>query len=236
MDSAVQRSSLDIVKFLHEYRTEGCTKRARDDATIAGHLDVVKFCYENRTEGAPQPPWTAHKLLNIVQFAHEHRTEGYTTIAMNGASRSISRDLTLLRHLHENRMEGCTVEVLYSAVAADNTVIVVFLLANRPEIPSPLREMVRESGGFHVVGYLCRNARHEIADGLLNKFATENARMSMDTLCRQSTKGCLFGVRVVAQARSHYIVEDITQCLRAAHATGATKMPTSNGVGLINRT
>lgn len=108
-----------------------------------------------------------------------------------------------------------------------------------------LRELVRESGGFHVVRYLCHNARHEIADGLLNEFATENACMSMDTLCRQSTKGCPFEVQVVAQARSHleivkmlshYITEDITQCLRAAHATGATKMSKSNGVGLINRT
>ena len=42
---------LEVVNFLHENRTEGCTERAMNWAAENGHLDVVKFLHENRTEG-----------------------------------------------------------------------------------------------------------------------------------------------------------------------------------------
>ena len=42
---------LEVVKWLHENRTEGCSKCAMDWAAKNGHLDVVKFLHENRTEG-----------------------------------------------------------------------------------------------------------------------------------------------------------------------------------------
>ena len=43
-----ENGHLDVVKFLHENRTEGCTKYAMDYASRNGHLDVVKFLRKNR--------------------------------------------------------------------------------------------------------------------------------------------------------------------------------------------
>ena len=51
MDYASQNGHLNVVKFLHENRNEGCTTCAMDYASENGHLDVVKFLHENRTEG-----------------------------------------------------------------------------------------------------------------------------------------------------------------------------------------
>jgi len=43
MDWAARFGYLEIVKFLHENRTEGCTVDAMDYAAQHGHFEVVKF-------------------------------------------------------------------------------------------------------------------------------------------------------------------------------------------------
>ena len=43
MNCAVDNGHLEIVKFLHYNRTEGCTRRAMNLAAENGHLEVVKF-------------------------------------------------------------------------------------------------------------------------------------------------------------------------------------------------
>ena len=51
MDWAAKNGHLDVVVWLHENRTEGCSVEAMDWAAKNGHLDVVKWLHENRTEG-----------------------------------------------------------------------------------------------------------------------------------------------------------------------------------------
>ena len=51
MDYAAKNGHLEVVKCLHENRTEGCTKDAMDWAAKNGHLEVVKWLHDNRTEG-----------------------------------------------------------------------------------------------------------------------------------------------------------------------------------------
>jgi hypothetical protein len=48
---AAENGHLDIVKWLHEHRIEGCTTNAMDNAAGNGHLDIVKWLHEYRTEG-----------------------------------------------------------------------------------------------------------------------------------------------------------------------------------------
>ena len=47
MDCVAERGHLEIVKWLHFNRTEGCTTKAMDCAAEKGHLEVVKCLKEN---------------------------------------------------------------------------------------------------------------------------------------------------------------------------------------------
>ena len=50
MDRAAAGGHLDVVRWLHENRTEGCTTRAMDRAVDYGYLDVVRWLSSNRAE------------------------------------------------------------------------------------------------------------------------------------------------------------------------------------------
>lgn len=74
MDWAAGKGYLEIVKFLHENRKEGCTKYAMTWAMENGHLHIVKFLDENRTEGCTTDAiswaaWNGHS--EIVDFLRE---------------------------------------------------------------------------------------------------------------------------------------------------------------------
>jgi hypothetical protein len=47
MDWAAENGHLQVVEWLHENRTEGCTTNAMDSATHNGHLHVVEWLHEN---------------------------------------------------------------------------------------------------------------------------------------------------------------------------------------------
>ena len=51
MNWASENGHLEVVKWLHSNRTEGCTRRAMDMASENGHLEIVKWLHFNRTEG-----------------------------------------------------------------------------------------------------------------------------------------------------------------------------------------
>ncbi|MHB1952776.1 MAG: ankyrin repeat domain-containing protein, partial [Sulfobacillus sp.] len=86
MDYAAAYGHLPIVEFLHQNRTEGCTKDAMDRAAANGHLPIVKFLHQNRSEGCTKDAMdcaAANGHLPIVEFLHQNRTEGCTKDAMD---------------------------------------------------------------------------------------------------------------------------------------------------------
>lgn len=52
MDLAAKNGHLEVVKWLHENRTEGCSIDALERAAENGHLEIVKWLCENRREGS----------------------------------------------------------------------------------------------------------------------------------------------------------------------------------------
>jgi hypothetical protein len=77
--NAAEKGYIDIVKYLHENRKEGCSANAMGRAAMFGHFDVVKWLYENRTEGCINNDIgnTLHYGYNdIFEFLKEHY--GYT--------------------------------------------------------------------------------------------------------------------------------------------------------------
>ena len=82
MDWAAFYGHLDVIKWLHENRKEGCTTDAMDFAAGNGHLEVVKWLHENRKEGCTGDAMdlaSENGHLEIVKWLHENRTEECTT-------------------------------------------------------------------------------------------------------------------------------------------------------------
>ena len=72
MDMAFKYDYLELVKFLHENRTEWCTVKAMDYACQNGHLNVVKSLHKNKSEG-----WTSSTKFNFIK-------NGYTILCLVG--------------------------------------------------------------------------------------------------------------------------------------------------------
>ncbi|KAJ3106990.1 hypothetical protein HDU96_008044 [Phlyctochytrium bullatum] len=75
MDVAAGEGRLEVVKFLHHRRSEGCTVTAMNNAAGEGHLDVVRFLKENRTEGCTEEAViraTAGGHIEVVKYLVEN--------------------------------------------------------------------------------------------------------------------------------------------------------------------
>ncbi|EGG18625.1 hypothetical protein DFA_04120 [Cavenderia fasciculata] len=69
-------------------------------------LDIVKFIHENRSEGCTTDAMDNAKNIEVTKFLHFNRSEGCTTKAMDNAA--IRFDLETVTFLHKHRTEGCT--------------------------------------------------------------------------------------------------------------------------------
>ena len=74
-NACAKNGHLEIVKILHENRTEGCTAWTMNSAAENGHLEVLKFLHENRNEG--YTAWamnraTSNGHLEVAKWLHEN--------------------------------------------------------------------------------------------------------------------------------------------------------------------
>jgi hypothetical protein len=96
MADAARNGHLEVVKWLHDNRSEGCTTRAMDDAAYNGHLDVIKWLHCNRTEGCSKDAmdWAArYGHLDVVKWLHANRSEGCTKYAIDSAESFLHLDV-----------------------------------------------------------------------------------------------------------------------------------------------
>lgn len=87
MDDAAQLNSMDVVRFLQENRTEGCSERAIALSAQHGHFRMVKYLYAH---GAPCTPAAVDMAatnghLDIVRYLI-NRNVGPTAEALTGAA------------------------------------------------------------------------------------------------------------------------------------------------------
>ena len=88
MDSAAMKGHLDVVKWLHVYRMEGCSENAMNLAAANGYLHVVRWLHDNRIQGCTAAAMTLaaqNGHLNVVEFLHKNRTEGDVGSAIDWA-------------------------------------------------------------------------------------------------------------------------------------------------------
>ncbi len=154
MDYAARYGHLDVIKWLHENRIEGCTPYAMLWASANDHLDVIKFLHENREEGCSV--WAMNRAaasghLHIVKWLHENRKEGCTTNAMNRAA--ANGHLFIVKWLHENRKEGCTMYAMKWAQESVKVVSRESFLASLRLANERKRYAFPECGGLY---WLCK--------------------------------------------------------------------------------
>ncbi|KAL7748676.1 hypothetical protein RI367_005829 [Sorochytrium milnesiophthora] len=114
MNSAARIGGLELVRFLHEHRTEGCTEQAW----------VVRHYPEQLTEDALS--WVAeYSRADIIEHLHMLPNAPFSAATMDGAA--ASGDLELVRWFHLNRKEGCTAHAMKRAAQSGYLSIVKFL-------------------------------------------------------------------------------------------------------------
>ncbi|KAF1783525.1 Ankyrin repeat-containing domain [Phytophthora cactorum] len=126
MDNAAYYGHIEVVKWLHDNRREGCTVDAMNLAARNGHLDVVKWLHLNRTEGCTTAAMDCaadRGHLDVVQWLAENRSEGCTTIALDGAV--INKHRAVADWLLRNRSEGGTAAIM-AAIAARGDIEAVY--------------------------------------------------------------------------------------------------------------
>lgn len=129
---ACLHGQLEILKYFHENAPElTCTTMAMDTAAARGHLDIVRFLHEHRSEGCTTHAMNMAAMnghLDVIQFLDTHRSEGCTTLAMDSAA--MWGHLEVLRYLHEHRSEGCTIKAFTEAKLRGHTQVLEFLQAS----------------------------------------------------------------------------------------------------------
>ncbi|EFA75380.1 hypothetical protein PPL_11457 [Heterostelium album PN500] len=60
----LKKNNLEIVKYLHSNRSEGCSSKAMENAIDAGNIEIVSWLYNNRTEDFNQQ--TMDKLFVVI--------------------------------------------------------------------------------------------------------------------------------------------------------------------------
>ncbi|OWZ11176.1 hypothetical protein PHMEG_00015844, partial [Phytophthora megakarya] len=105
---------LNIVKWLHEDSSVGCTKQAMDRAACNDHLEVVKL-HVHRTEGCTTNALdgAAQNGISGFQVVHAHRREGCTTRAMTLAANDGHR--RVVQWLYKHRSEDLTFSAVHNA-------------------------------------------------------------------------------------------------------------------------
>jgi hypothetical protein len=112
MDLAAGNGCLEVVKWLHQNRTEGCTEWAMSCAAQTGYLELVKWLHNNRNEGCNI--WAMNSAartgcLEVIQWLHQNRTEGCTTYAICWAAGD--NYLEVVKWLYKNRPECHNIEL-----------------------------------------------------------------------------------------------------------------------------
>ncbi|ETP42789.1 hypothetical protein F442_10317, partial [Phytophthora nicotianae P10297] len=130
MDGAATNGHLNVIKWLHEHRSEGCTHMAPFHAARHGHLEVIQWLHAHYPDkfvrqAMDQAAGNGH--LHIVRWLHENCREGCTAYAMYLAARN--GHLNVMLYLLEHRSEGFPSNVM---TAAHNFEVQCLFSSSRP--------------------------------------------------------------------------------------------------------
>ncbi|ATE82274.1 Ankyrin repeat domain containing protein [Pandoravirus salinus] len=152
MNITAGNGHLDVVKFLHDHRTEGCTTDAMNDAAAFGHLDVVKFLHANRSEGCtPRAIVGAARLghVDMVAWLYRNRPECAVppSAALDDAARYGHTDVVLF--LHDRAQVPLTQTAMAKAVVHGHFDVAVYMRSHGIDECRP-EDMDEAAGNGHL--------------------------------------------------------------------------------------
>ncbi|KAJ3106216.1 hypothetical protein HDU97_006849 [Phlyctochytrium planicorne] len=129
MDFAARNGHFEVVKFLHDHRTEGCSLSAIHGAAMIGRLDIVRFLHTHRSEmtsphvlsGA-----TRYGHLDVVKFLVENGIGGEPSQAALDEA-AAEGHIDVLKFLFNISTVRCTSEGMDDAARKGHLSVVKFL-------------------------------------------------------------------------------------------------------------
>ncbi|EFA82745.1 hypothetical protein PPL_04440 [Heterostelium album PN500] len=187
MDMASKHNRLEIVKWIHENRTEGCSKAAVIYASANRNIELVKWLHENRTEGCYRSAInnaSANGDLELVEWIHKNRTEGCSGRAVNQAS--LNGHLSVVQFLCENYIDNIKDQILDALIYAaskGNLDIVKYLLFHPLTVANQSINRVFNSDYPEIIDFLFKERKihynikpsklyNIIANGCVHSFKT----------------------------------------------------------------
>ncbi|KAJ3108762.1 hypothetical protein HDU97_000162 [Phlyctochytrium planicorne] len=157
MDLAAKGNHLSVIQFLHWNRSQGCTINAVHEAVWSGkaRAEVLRFLLEYRSEGCKSSAMRAaavNKDLSFLWYLHKYlpEHEGWTAELMDAAAgRGL---LDNVKFLHKNRTEGCTCEAFKNAIREGHLEVIEFLVDQYPQLVP--RVNLNLSGSIEVFRFL----------------------------------------------------------------------------------
>ncbi|RLN83836.1 hypothetical protein BBJ28_00020071 [Nothophytophthora sp. Chile5] len=161
MDWAAREGHLEMVKWLHINRIEGCTTLALDWAAREGHLEVVKWLHDNRREGWIMDAMRGAAInghLDVVKWLHANYSEGYKIDAM--ATAVGNGHLGVVKWLYKNDGEVDAQGAMKTAIRQACFDVVMYLHDERWEVPTfhnstwTLAESYKKTGSLRLMLYI----------------------------------------------------------------------------------
>ncbi|OQR88738.1 hypothetical protein THRCLA_22804 [Thraustotheca clavata] len=137
MNDALSNVDIDLVQYLYQHRTKGCTTAAMDYAAENGHLNVVRFLHENRSEDAQLMRWTwllkrESHFWDVVKYLVYIRTDICTTMILAIAAEY--GHLDVVRYLDEKHSIGFGYYAIDKAAMNGHLEIIQYLVHKKLQI------------------------------------------------------------------------------------------------------
>ncbi|KAH6592744.1 hypothetical protein BASA61_004454 [Batrachochytrium salamandrivorans] len=231
IDIVASNNDLNMVKWLVEHGSTGCSTEAIDKASEHGHLEMVTYlhnCYTGSLShdtpsfattvsgdssivlGRPVGGCTQWAMiaaaknghLDIVKFLHANRTEGCTSKAMDCAARH--GHLEVVQFLHTHRSEGCTSVAMDSAAAYGHFDIIQWLHLNRTEgCTWAAMDSAAASGYLEIVQFLHSSRTEGCTVAAMDTAAREGHLHVVQWLHANRPEGCTVNAMNRAASNGH---------------------------------
>lgn len=86
VDQAAAGGHFEIVKFLLENRSEGCTTKAADEAAAIGHLEIITYILASKRGNCTALAMnkaSARGHVHVVCWLHNNRSEDWSPETIN---------------------------------------------------------------------------------------------------------------------------------------------------------